>query len=60
MRDKRLPLEQVEELMLKAAELVDAFGEEMQPLLDYWESRYKARKAATGAADRIRQMLAAA
>ncbi|MBB4002653.1 hypothetical protein [Aurantimonas endophytica] len=42
-KDEEMTLERLEDLMLKAADLVDMFDEEMRPLLDYWERHYLAR-----------------
>lgn len=62
---KQLPLERVEELMLKAADLVDDtvdengnhIGEELRPLLDYWKAKYVERKNRKSALDEVRELI---
>ncbi|MCM2499902.1 hypothetical protein [Neorhizobium galegae] len=55
--DKEITLAGIEEDLLIVAELVDRYGDEMQPLLDRVEAEYnKLRRPA--AVDRIKAMLA--
>lgn len=51
------PIERLQSLMLKSAELVDMFGEELRPFLDYWKAHYLAARDRTSAVDEVRALI---
>lgn len=57
--NESLSTEKLCELLMMAAELVELWGEECQPLMDYWAKRLAARQDAMSAVDRARAMVAA-